>query len=272
MNDAILSERLRALREPAPRNGFEERLQQALAREAQAPRAPALRTLLRARRWGGRVGLGMVIACGATAAAAAGGIWAAVAYSERSAVAPELDAPAAAARNATHGAGAAKLTASPEPTPSAAPTPTELPALEPATAPTAPSAADAPAAAPALDAPAPRLASPSRPDRARALPQERARLVPFELPARGTPARGAADPAARLEPRPLPEARGAHGERAARELPALPSRADRGSRGEKSASERGDAPPGHDLTRERGNSGKNADRGSERAREVREKK
>jgi hypothetical protein len=81
MNDLLLSGQLRALRAPPPDNGFEARLQHALAKEARMLRAPRVvvpfRSARRLQRWAARVGLGTALALGASAAAAAaGGIWA----------------------------------------------------------------------------------------------------------------------------------------------------------------------------------------------------
>jgi hypothetical protein len=284
MNEAALSERLRALREPAPRNGFDERLQQALWREAGALRAErgaepvalGKHSLRRARRWGGRFGLGMIIACGATAAAAAaGGIWVAATHTQRPAPAPGADQ-----QGASTGVQRIAAPASVE-APSAAtpPVAVEPPSAEPpaAATPTNSQASDAPAPARATTArekprasagaePAPRDHSP------RPAPSA---LVPFELPARGgepslAPGSSAAERSSRIERLQLPEPRGAAANAEGRALPGLPARADRRSRLDNSASGRGAAPPGLELARERAR--EKAERGQERAREARERK
>lgn len=288
MNEAVLSERLRALREPAPRNGFDERLQQALWREAAELRAertlgvePAqgARSLRRVRRFGGRVGLGMIIVCGATAAAAAGGIWAAVAYSQRSAPEPAVPPPATeaagaemkrvAAPNVPSEAppaerASAELPSGAEPAVLAAPTP------EPAVAPARP--ADPARAVSAREKP--RSANPESAVPERSPPSAPA-LVPFELPTRAGAERAEAAGAAKAQPSrldrlQLPEPRGAAEGADPRALPGLPARADRRSRRDNSASERGAAPPGLEIARERAS--EKAERGQERAREARERK
>src|SRR4051812_38634096 len=119
MNDAVLSERLRALREPPPGAGFERRLEQALWREAQAWRAERspLRAgaAARARRWGGRGGLTVALVLGATAAAAAGGsVWVWVASAE-SASAPALVLPPVPGAERPAAAGLRTGRAVPEP-------------------------------------------------------------------------------------------------------------------------------------------------------------
>jgi hypothetical protein len=285
MNEAALSEQLRALREPAPSNGFEERLQQALWREAGELRVerardaePALhdvRSLRRVRRWAGRFGLGMIIACGATAAAAAaGGIWAAVTYSGRSSSDP------AAQRAAPEREGAdAKRVSAPQVSAEAPGAGQPSSAAEPtATTPPSIGSSDAPASAPlspARDKPRSSASPPPAP-RERSTPSEPSALVPFDLPARAGAERAAgaqgtaADRPSRLERLQLPEPRAAAGNAQGRALPALPARADRRARSDNSASERGAAPPGLEIARERAS--EKAERGLERAREARERK
>lgn len=76
MNDAVLSQRLRALRVPPPLSGFEQRLREALSKEAQvrlASTAVSRARRLAARRWSVRAGLTLAVALGASAAAAAAG-------------------------------------------------------------------------------------------------------------------------------------------------------------------------------------------------------
>jgi hypothetical protein len=275
MNEAALSERLRALREPAPSNGFDERLQQALWREAGELRAEraldGAASLRRARRWGGRFGLGVIIACGATAAAAAGGIWAAVAHSQRSA--PDL-----ATQGAARAGAGVQLERVAAPAVSAEPARAAAPpsVAEPSAAPSGSESSDAPASAPA---------SPAR-DRARSSartePGARERsaappaLVPFELPTRAGAERAAGaersagERPSRLERWQLPEPRAGVGNADGRALPGLPARPDRRSRPDNSASERGAAPPGLEIARERAS--EKAERGLERAREARERK
>ena len=275
MNEAALSERLRALREPAPSNGFEERLQQALWREAvelRAERARGAGSLRRVRRFGGRVGLGVIIVCGATAAAAAaGGIWAVVAHSRRSA--PEPAAPRAASEATAAKVSRVAAPAGPAAPPSAAePALSAPPAPEPSATPAR--AADPASATRARENEKQRAADPLRhagPDRS-----PPAALVPFELPARGSAERAAGtegtafDRPSRLERLQLPEARGAADHAEGRALPGLPARTARGSRPDRSASERGAAPRGLEIARERAS--EKAERGLERAREARERK
>jgi hypothetical protein len=73
MNDAALGERLRALRVPPPDTGFEQRLREALSKEAPGLRAPSPARRIGARRWSARAGLTLAVALGASAAAAAVG-------------------------------------------------------------------------------------------------------------------------------------------------------------------------------------------------------
>lgn len=73
MNDALLSQRLRALRVPSPESGFEQRLRAALEEEARtlAASRPRVSSQERVRRWTGRAGLTLAVTLGASAAAAA---------------------------------------------------------------------------------------------------------------------------------------------------------------------------------------------------------
>lgn len=288
MNDAQLTEQLRALRQPAPDGGFEARLQQALWREAQALRAE--RTLARpapARRllrWAGRLGAGVAITLGATAAAAAaGGIWALIV--ERTPAPAVL--PAAPAVEAT--AGAARRTAGPLPrlvTPGnelgAAPS---APLVEPSAAEAVHGAPRAPvqttplrtAEPPAQSVPAPGAARASRKpgaaaparssDAPPAVREPAAELLPFDLPEPGKAA-----PAPRAADRSGAPERPARPELERRARPEVPARGEaRRARPERPGRERGAWPPGREIARER--SGRdNAERGLDRAREARERK
>ena len=100
MNDVLLSERLRALRQPPPNDGFEARLALALRRaaDAESPHrgSAAIRSGRRVRRWASRLSLGMALSLGASAAAAAaGGVWAFVARPTRQLVPPPSTVPPA---------------------------------------------------------------------------------------------------------------------------------------------------------------------------------
>jgi hypothetical protein len=100
-------------------------------------------------------------------------------------------------------------------------------------------------------------------------------LVPFDLPARASaehPDRTGAASArpSRVDALPLPDSRGAAASAEQRALPGLPARRDRRARPDRSASDRGAAPPGLEIARERAS--EKAERGLERAREARERK
>ncbi len=270
MNDLTLTEQLRALRQPPPDNGFEARLEQALAQEAQALRAPGVvipfRSAQRLRRWGGRVGLGMALALGATAAAAAaGGIWALV-VTRAEPVLPPAATPAA--EHVTAPRAAARGTppiVPPEPAPAfAEPQSAPLPAL-----PMLPAVA-----APRADRhQAIRHAVPARAERAGAAVeaprQEPEELAPFELP---TAPKGAAAPTSSASPESVGSER-----RALPELPARPERPRGGpahAQRDKTKERKGKDkawPPGREIARERSGLDR-AERGLERAGEARGRK
>lgn len=171
MNDAQLSEQLRALRQPAPDAGFEARLQQALWREAQALRAeralaqPAPARRRRLSRWSGRL-LGAALVLGATAAAAAaGGVWSLV--SGRALVSPAIEAgPASGAA-----AGAKRRAAATRAEPQAPETDPVAPAQPAEAAELSPAAAIPSAAVPAAAIPAAPAASPAHDRRPAARPE-----------------------------------------------------------------------------------------------------
>src|SRR5688572_15033585 len=94
MNDAFLSAQLQTLRATPPAGNFEAQLQQALLAEATRMRADASPGRARARaarRWGGRMSVGVALAFIASAAAAAAGYLATAPSKHDSHIAPELD-------------------------------------------------------------------------------------------------------------------------------------------------------------------------------------
>jgi len=274
MNDLVLSERLRALREPAPVNDFEQRLGQALWREAQVLRAAhgSERAGLRARlrRLAGRAGLTLTLALGATAAAAAGGgAWVYFASSQAPAPAAAVSSAAPEPSASARRSEAQELRAPPPEEPAsvaAEPAPVlatpALPALPALPARTARQHGSRPAGT--SKPMAPRVESSLRSAPAPAP------LQPFELPSRavfGAATSGAQDPPAALA---QPDRRERGATSARRQLPDLPARADR-RRTRAERPDRGQWPPGRANALE--HSGRdNAERGLERARQAHERK
>ncbi|MEO8181779.1 MAG: hypothetical protein ABI895_23345 [Deltaproteobacteria bacterium] len=285
MNEAGLSVRLRALREPPPGSEFEQRLEQALWREAQALRAERNRgssgTAVRARRWSGRGGLAIALVLGASAAAAAGsGVWAWLGGGEPVAAPAPVPQPVEA-RQRPAAASARGQATPPEPPPEAAISDQGPSAVRPEAR-----RIEAP-----VSQPGPLPASSRRaeltPPAARSLPAARAltpevvrlpeaaasiEMVPLDLPARGLAGTAAGrERAAGSAALPLPNRSGDAARSDRRKLPELPARSDRRrARPERPDLERA-GPPGRAIARER--SGRDtAERGLERAREARERK
>jgi len=281
MSDLALSEQLRALREPPPASGFEERLQQALAREARAPRLERAPTssVRRIRRWGSRLSLGVALGLGASAAAAAAGsVWVMVRNAEQAtppASPPASPEPRTPATLRALGSKAVLSPPTPEsspnqeiaPTPELAPAPLEAPsssALRPALHPSEPRAA---ASRKLADTGERRNAGERATSSALQAP---AALTPFELPQHRSSTEGASAGAkGRSTAASEPAARSASERRALPELPAQAAQA-RG-RPEHSKREPSAGPPGRDIARERSERA-HAERGLERAREAREPK
>ena len=278
MNDLLLTGQLRALRAPPPDNGFEARLQRALAQEAQAFRAPSVvvpfRSARRLQRWGARIGLGTALALGASAAAAAGGIWAFVATRAEPVVSPS--AAPVLEQGETHRAQTpAPVVSSPE----LAPAESMQPALPEPEASALPEGSPLPAVTPpaAVERKAIRAATSGRAEAppARETRREKpASLLPFELPkpagaASASPGTGVVRASTRSAERGTP-ASGTE----RRALPQLPARAEqqpgRPERAERDKKEKDkQEPPGREIARER--SLDKAERGLERAKEARER-
>ena len=268
MNDSVLSDRLRALRVPPPGNGFEQRLGQALWREAQALRAERSPerpgAVARARRWGGRTGLAMALVLGATAAAAAGGgAWVWIASGER-AVAP-VPAPPLQPTERAQRPAAATVGTEPAPTEHAAdlaspaPSPAEVNGSKFSVPAAARLKSDLPEVAPApgKGQPAARAVNAVNAGESRRVGLAKGAaagpLLPLELPSReisraalgGTPASG---PAALA----LPERGGGATASDRRSLPELRSRADRlKDHPDRPGQDRAHEPPGQAIAGER---------------------
>jgi len=286
MNGAVLSECLRALREPPPGAEFERRLEQALWREAQAlraersPRSWGARAQIRRR--GGRTGLTLALVLGATAAAAASGsVWVWVASGEHaSALAPAVPPVPRAERPA-----AARLRAEravPDPVEKPAPPEAAAELVAPAARATevgrsksaAPQATPAPRAA-AYEAS--RAVRASRgveaPPAGAAEQASRLQVLPLELPSGElSAAAGGGAAAAGSSTVPFPERSGGAAAGDRRSLPELRSRAERRrDPAERADRDRALEPPGREIARERSGSD-HAERGLERAREAQQRK
>jgi hypothetical protein len=289
MNDAFLSAELQTLRAAPPAGNFEAQLQQALLAEAtrmQAGASPGRARARAARRWGGRIGVGVALAFVASAAAAAAGYLAMGPSKHGSHIAPELDRIDASSERNTRPAPRRGEPATPtvsrelELTPApamAAPVPTL--AFEPAAPevrPASPRRGAALLVRRTQPSPVPRPEPHVAPALTAAADDERDRVQLLDLP-KATPipvgAPGARDSkAGRAKLEHLQRRREATAaSKPRRHLPLPHSRAEQGRpRADTSERQRGADAPGRAVSRER-SARHGAERGLERARQVHER-